>query len=141
MTDYSYITRAMLGLTDLNSMRYTGSLAVGVKTDDAATGTIRVKVGDPSHMLLESSTVTETVVELPGHDVTDGKLVDGLTYCLINTKSPSGTKGSQYKITIKHFTNGASTTLITSFEQDSVTVMYSQHHDRWIVSNRYNNWG
>ena len=140
MTDYSYITRAMLGLNDLSSMRYTGSLAVGMSTTTAATGTKRLLVGDPSHVFMESSTVNLTVLELPGHDPTDGKLVDGLTFCIKNTTTKPNSQGTTYTIDVKQYINGASVTVATVYEQDAVTLTYSDHHDEWYITVTHNAW-
>ena len=130
----------MLGLNDLSSLRYTGSLAVGMNTITTASGSKRLIVGDPSHVFMESSTVNTTVLELPGHSVTDGRLVDGLTYCIKNTKTMPSTKGTAYVIDVKQYTSGASTTVTTVYEKDAVTLTYSDHHDQWFITASHNAW-
>lgn len=130
----------MLGLNDLSSMRYTGSLAHGLETNAAAGATIRITVGDPSHMFVESSTVSTTTIELPGHAPADGKLVDGLTYCIKNTTSKPNSKGTTYSIVVKQYVNSTSTAIVTVYEEDAVTFTYSEYHDQWFITARHNAW-
>lgn len=130
----------MLGLNDLSSMRYTGSLAVGVETTDTTPATYRIKVGDPSHMFVSSNVVNQSTLELPGHDVQDGKLVDGLTYTIKNVTPKPGTRGASYTININQYIGTGSQLLHVVYEQDCITVTYSEYHDEWFVMTSHDAW-
>lgn len=130
----------MLGLNDLSSMRYSGSLAHGVNTKAAAVGTLRLTVGDPSQLLIESGTVNTTTVELPGHDASDGRLVDGMTFTIKNTMTAPSSKGATYKVNVNQYINSTSQLLIILYEQDAVTLTYSEYHDEWFIMSRHNAW-
>lgn len=132
----------MLGLTDMTSLKYTGSLAVGVATDTTFSGTRRLKVGEPSHLFVENNAVTSAnaTVELPGFTATDGVLRDGLSYTITNTTSKSSSSGDKLTVTVNEYTSGSASTLITLPECCSITVVYVESLSRYIITSQYNAW-
>ena len=95
MADYSYITRALLGLGPADNMRYRNGFAVGVRIETAAATSIYHKVTDPSHVFLIGATTGQTTqLYLPGKTPSvQGDIVNGLYYSIKNIATKGGTRG------------------------------------------------
>lgn len=141
MPDYSYITRALLGLGPSDNMRYRNGFAVGARFETAAPVNIDYNVTDPSHVFLNGATTGSTTdFNLPGKFPSQGDLVNGLYYSVKNIGAKGSSKGSNYTIKINGKIDNNMSTIITLHEQDSVQLVYSDEMYTWFIISKYTEW-
>jgi hypothetical protein len=138
--DYSYITRALLGLGSPSNFRYDGAFAGSVHSESSASTTIHHNVGDPTHVFLRSSTVTLTDFYLPGSTSAQGTLVDGLTYYIRNTAAKGASAGDEYSIKIHGINAGGAFVVVTLYEEEACHVVYNKGDSSWYLMSHLVAW-
>ena len=141
MADYSYITRALLGLGPSDNLRYRNGLAVGVKVETASPTSMYHNVEEPSHVFLDGQTTgTTTDLYLPGYNNGQGVLVDGVFYSIKNIASKPSSMGSNYIINVKGKIDNSTQTIIQLYEQDAVQLVYAEEMFTWYIISKYSEW-
>lgn len=141
MADYSYITRALLGLGPSDNLRYRNGLAVGVKVETASPTNMYHNIEEGSHVFLDGQTVGSTTnLYLPGENSGQGTLVDGVYYSIKNIADLPSSKGSNYIINVKGKVNNTTQTIIQLYEQDAVQLVYTESLFTWYIISKYSEW-
>ncbi len=140
MADFSYITRALLGLGSPTNFRYDGAFAVSTHSENSAQATINYNVGQPSHIMLRSSTVPVTDLNLPGVTNAQGALVNGLSYFIKNTSPKGSASGDNYTIKVKVAQPGGVEVIVTLYEQEAAHVVYNAGDFTWQLMSHLTAW-
>ena len=140
MPDFSYITRAMLGLGTPSNFKYDGAFAASVHSESSASASIYHAVGDPSHIFLRSSTTPLTDLYLPGYTNSQGVLVDGLTFYVKNTAPKGSSAGYNYSIKVRGTNSGGAFIMVTLYEQDGCHVVYNNGDSTWYIISHLDTW-
>ena len=138
--DYSYITRALLGLGTPSNFKYDGAFAGSVHSESSASASIYHSVGDPVHVFLRSSTVTVTDFYLPGNTNGQGTLVDGLTYYMRNTAAKGSAAGDNYSIRVHGVNAAGSFVMVTLYEEEACHVVYNKGDSSWYLMSHHHAW-
>ena len=140
MADFSYITRALLGLGSPTNFRYDGGFAVSVLSQNSAMGTETIAVGDASHIFYSSTSVLSTELMMPGIS-TSGNLVDGLTYYVKNTRDKGSNAGDNYMINVNVSDPTLGTKVIVKlYEQDGAHIVYNNSDNTWQLVSHLSTW-
>lgn len=141
MPDYSYITRALLGLGSPTNFRYDGGFAGSVLSINAALANESISVGQPTHIFLSSVAVPVTELYMPGVVGGAGTVVEGLMYYIKNTRDKGANAGDNYTVNVHvtHPTTG-SEIIVTLYEQDAGHIVYSQLDNTWHLVSHLNSW-
>jgi hypothetical protein len=140
MPDFSYITRALLGLGSPTNFRYDGGFAVSVLSQNSAMGTETIDVGDPSHIFFSSTSVLSTELQMPGIVGGGGTLVDGLTYYVKNTRDKGTLPGDNYMINVNVSDPTGTKVIVKLYEQDGAHVVYNSSDSTWQLVSHLSTW-
>ena len=137
---YSYITRALLGLTSPTNFRYDGSFAGSVYSESSATASLIYNIGQPAHIFLRSSTTAITDLTLPGVVGSAGIPVDGLQYWVRNTQPKGSSAGAIYSINVIVSSSGGARTIVTLYEEEAAHIIYNGAESEWYVLSHLTAW-
>ena len=138
--DYSYITRALLGLGTPSNFRYDGAFAGSVHSENSASSTIHHNVGDPAHVFLRSSTIPLTNFYLPGSTNAQGTVVNGLTYFIRNTAPKGSSAGDNYTINVNGINNVGAILVVTLYEGEACHVVFNKPDSTWYLMSHLKAW-
>lgn len=141
MPDFSYITRALLGIGTPSNFKYDGSFAASVFSQNAALASENISVGDPSHIFFSSTSVLTTELNLPGVGSAAGPVTNGLTYYIKNTREKGSNPGDNYTINV-NVTDPVTTTrrAVQLYEQDCAKIVYDAGSSVWELVSHLQTW-